>query len=506
MKNILFFLFFTSINTIYITPINNILANENVFLNTELIFNGTLNAYDDIILISKNILFEENFIINTNSTTVLLKNISIDTSDLNQFLVLNNKQEVQTISSNQTNQYNSLSLNTISSPEETDLIFDTSNLNNQIIINNENGTLFCNSEISISQLDTSTINNDINANAKTTIENISCKNYQSTNSKTIVNAPLEINSSNQFSCNLIKSDTNYLGNIICQGSLNFNIDSIITNTGKASLFINPLEQYTENFLVLDKENRLSITNTYPLNIKTSTVNSSNNILTIQNLNEIRSNNITFNADNLEISCLNENNLTIEGNNNLIEFNNMTVDKEIFFNNIEGGIFLWLSNYNDPNIAVDAIINKDNLPIDFYFHVGDPTMKGNYTIYFSGNSNIFNNVMATSLYLNFLVTEPPSTNSFALIKKKSVFAEDTQKIKRGLDIVNLYKNIETLKKNLSAEIASYKKLTEKNQILIAKEQDIDELITIIKNNQKTMITRNQDLSEAINLFLLEYGKL
>lgn len=492
MKNLFFVLFLNNINSIFITPINNITAEKNSLLSGSMLeVTGDIYCNNDITINNKSIIFQKNFIINSTQLTLELKTLILDNTNLNQFLVLNSNQEVEKLTQIDPFSYTTCQVNSINSPQGTDLTFNSFDTNNQIIIDNQNGILLCSSPINTDEIYNTTINKNIIINNLTYFENISCNNYASTDSKTTINSPLTINSINQFTCNLIKSvNTNNitLPNLVCQGTINLGSNDLTVNNSNITIFINESSTNSENFLALDTENRLSSTNTYPVNIKTKVLSSTGNELTINNINEINAFGIGPTTLNVEIKPLNQNNL-------ILYFDVRTsilYCKQIFINNAAycyniNSLSYYLTNNNDIAIPVIGVINDDNLPIDFSFRSSHTLTEyivpnGAYNIYLSGNSNIFNNVITSSVYLNFLVSQQPNVDSFALINIKNVIQYINEKKKTASDLLSLYKNITTIQQKLNTENILYNTLIKKKKKLIIIERDIDKDIDKIKKGE------------------------
>jgi len=496
MKNLFFVLFLNNIYSIFITPINNITAEQNSLLSRSMLeVAGDIYCNNDITINNKSIIFQKNFIINSTQLTLELKTLILDDTNLNQFLVLNSNQEVEKLTQIDPFSYTTCALNSINSPQGTDLTFNSFDTNNQIIIDNQNGIILCSSPINTNEIDTTTINKNIIINNPTYFENISCNNYVSTDSKTTINSPLTINSNNQFTCNLIKGvNTNNitLPKLVCQGTINLGSNDLTVNNSNITIFINESSTNSENFLALDTENRLSSTNTYPINIKTKVVSSTGNELTINNINEINNFIIGPNTLNVEIKSLNKNNLIFSVSYTDTSFmvilycDNIIIDNTAYYYNINQ-LDYFLTNNNDITIPVFGVINDDNLPIDFSFRSSHTLTEyivpnGAYNIYLSGNSNIFNNIIASSVYLNFLVSQQPNVDSFALINIKNVIQYINEKKKIASDIVSLYKNITTIQQKLTTENTLYNTLIKKKKKLIITERDIDKDIDKIKKGE------------------------
>lgn len=497
MKNLFFFLFLNNINSIFITPINNITAEQSsLFSGLSLEVKGDTYCTNDITINNDAILFQKNFIVNSNQLTLNLKKIPLNNNAPNQFLVLNNNQEVQKLQPIDSFSYTTCQVDSINSTQYTDLTFNSFDTNNQIIINDQNGILLCNSPISITQINNTPINKNIIINHPTHFEHIFCNNYVSTDSKTTINSPLTINSNNQFTCNLIKginTNNTKLPNIVCQGTINLGLHELTINNSIITLFINKSTENSASFLAIDTENRLSSTNTYPINMKTNEVNSSGNELIINNLNEINNFIIGPNTLNAEIKSLNKNNLIFtviwleeEYTKNTLYCNEIIINNSAYYYGINQLNYSFTNN-NDIAIPVFGNINEENLPIDFSFRSSHTITEyivpnGVYNIYLSGNNTIFNNVIPSSVYLNFLVSQAADIDSFALINIKNVIGYMNEKKKIGLDILLLYKNIAIIQQSLAAQNTLYTTLMKKKQKLIITETNIDKDIDRIINGE------------------------
>lgn len=491
MKNLFFFLFLNNINSIFITPINNIIAEQSSLLSgLSLEVKEDTYCTNDITINNDAILFQKNFIVNSNQLTLNLKKIPLNNNAPNEFLVLNNNQEVQKLRPVDSFSYTTCQVDSINSTQDTDLTFNSFDTNNQIIINDQNGILLCNSSISTSEINNTIIKKHIIINHPTHFEHIFCNNYVSTDSKTIINSPLTINSNNQFTCNLIKginTNNTKLPNIVCQGTINLGLHDLTINNSIITLFINKSTENSASFLAIDTENRLSSTNTYPINIKTNVVSSPGNELIINNLNEIKDFIIGPYSLNLEINPLNNNNLIFSlSSNSVLYCNEIIIDNAAYYYNINQLNYSFTNN-NNIAISVFGNINEENLPIDFSFRSSHTITEyilpnGVYNIYLSGNNTIFNNVIPSSVYLNFLVSQAADIDSFALINIKNVIGYMNEKKKIGLDILLLYKNIAIIQQSLAAQNTLYTKLMKKKQKLIITETNIDKDIDRIINGE------------------------
>ncbi len=510
MKKIILYFLFSNINSMFILDINLISTNNIQIIKNLYCNSSQLISFNNMIFKNEIIIFSQQLIINKNSS-LFLNNIQENWTESKKFLILDNNNKVTTLKiPDDIFQYKEISINNIESLNEFNLIFNAENQN--IILNNNQSYTVLNGSTFIDQLHSQqNINFQKNITTKDLlINNIKCLNFQSNNNKINCNKIIKINCDNEIKLKDITGPESSYNNtsINIMGSINFPlIKSInIKNNPIIFYFINNIDDPNniKYFLVLDKNNKLSFSNSPPpINVFTNNITSLNGTLTIENINELDTNVLMYNINTINMIPLSAKNLNVI--TNLYPFfHSITINNELSinmlpYNNKSTSVALILTNKNNSSQSQFIINNNTINFLDIYLkYIQVDNYNGNNCIYFSGIKNIFENIKASSTYKYYLVSSDSIINdiNFPEINIKNIYKTDKEIF--ALNLIQIYDNIEKFEKINNEQIILYKKLKKELLNLKIQETDINNKIIKIQNKYQNIKNSNKLNNNEINI--------